>query len=44
VNLKVSFTEMYPRILWELVEDPLGFDSWSTLWKPRRQYNNYFRS
>ena len=24
VNLKVAITEMYPRILWELVEDPLG--------------------
>jgi hypothetical protein len=25
VNLKVSITEMYPWIPWELVADPLGF-------------------
>jgi len=25
LNLKVSFTEMCPRIPWDLVEDPLEF-------------------
>jgi hypothetical protein len=25
MSLKVSFTEMYPRILWDLFEDPLEF-------------------
>jgi len=24
VNLKVAITEVYPRIRWELVADPLG--------------------